>query len=78
MNICVSNESEVTLAEYAKALPVHCHMKHSSDCKECFGMQAVATSVLENGYVRLADAFRAAFPGTTYHSHSAKRRLLQH
>ena len=52
-------------------------MNHSSDCKECFGFQSVTTSVLENGFVKLADAFRAAFPGTTYHSHSAKRRLLR-
>jgi len=75
--ICISNESEVTLTEYAKALPVHCRMKRSSDCKECFGLQSVATSMLENGFVKLADIFRAAFPGRTYHSHSAKRRLLR-
>jgi len=57
--ICISNESEVTLTEYAKALPVHCRMNHSSDCKECFGFQSVTTSVLENGFLKLADAFHA-------------------
>ena len=56
---------------------MHCRMNHSSDCKECFGFQSVTTSVLENGFLELADAFRAAFPFTTYPSHSAKRRLLR-
>lgn len=52
-------------------------MRHSTDCKDCQGLQTVATAVLDSGYIQLSDAFRLAFPGTTYHSHSAKRHLLQ-
>lgn len=49
----------------------------SSDCKECKGLQAITCAVLDNGFVRLSDTFRSAFPGVTYHSHSAKCRVLQ-
>jgi len=37
----------------------------------------VAQRVLQNGFVLLTEAFRSAFPNVTYHSHSAKRHLLQ-
>ena len=40
-------------------------------------VQATACAVLENDFVWLSDAFRSAFPGVTYHSHSAKCRTLQ-
>lgn len=40
-------------------------------------MQAIASAILDEGYIRLSDAFRMAFPGVTYHSHNAKSRILR-
>ena len=75
--ICVSGESELTLSEYELALPTYCHAYHPASCKECSGLQAIASAVLHEGYIRLSDAFRMAFPGVTYHSQSAKSRILR-
>ena len=60
------------------ALPHYCTLKHKSTY--LFSMPStlkVAQSVLQNGFVLLTEAFWSAFPNVTYHSHSAKRRLLQ-
>ena len=43
----------------------------------CPPLLSVAQKVIENGFVQLSQAFRSAFPHVAYHSHSAKRRLLQ-
>ena len=68
---------ELTLSEYNLALPTYCNTKHSTNCKGCTGLQAIVSAVLKEGYIRLSDAFRMAFPGIIYHSHSAKSRILQ-
>ena len=43
----------------------------------CSSFVTVAHNVIKNGFVKLSQAFRSAFPHIAYHSHSAKRRLLQ-
>ena len=40
-------------------------------------MIQAAQMILNNGIVPMSDVVRLAFPGVTYHSLNAKRRLLQ-
>ena len=75
-DISVSN-CEHTLSEYAATLPKYCSLMHKSTCSVCPAFLSVAKKILENGFVQLAEAFKSAFPQVTYHSNSAKRRLLQ-
>ena len=80
-----SNESVITfvstcnmsLSKYASTLPEYCSRMHGSSCTVCQALLTVAQTVLDNGFVLLAQAFKSAFPNVTYHSHSAKQRLLQ-
>ena len=76
-DVCCSKCQEISLADYAYALPQFCTIKHKSTCSICPALVNVAQNVLQNGFVLLTDAFRSAFPNVTYHSHSAKHCLLQ-
>ena len=75
--VSVSRVRNLSLAEYMLALPAYCAAKHSESCTECSSLLQVAKTVLENGFVKLADAHRSAFPSVSYHSHSAKRKFLK-
>ena len=50
---------------------------HRQPCTSCESLLSIARSVLENGFVVLAQAFRSAFPNVTYHTSIAKRRVLK-
>ena len=76
-DICVSRLANISLQEYITALPSYCGIYHRTGCKECVGLLQVANSVLENGYVKLSEAFRSAFPHLTYQTNSAKKKLLK-
>ena len=52
-------------------------MRHHDDCAECPGMLKIAEVILTEGYVTLSCAFKSAFPHITYHTLSAKRKLLR-
>ncbi len=65
------------MPEYAANLPKYCSLVHQPTCSTCAPLLSVAQNVLQNGFERLSQAFKSAFPRVTYHSHSAKRRLLQ-
>ena len=77
-NVCVCSNPELSFEEYTVALPKYCEILHSvsSCCKDCKALLAIACSALENGFVRLCDIFRSAFPGVTYHAHSAISRIF--
>ena len=76
-DVSVSVVSNLSLAQYVLALPAYCVAKHRQGCAECPSLLQVAKIVLENGFVKLSDAHRSAFPSVTYHSHSAKRKFLK-
>ena len=76
-DVCVSNVTGISLADYAYALPHFCKLNHPLQCARCPGLVSIAQSILTNGFVPLSEAFRATFPNVSYHSHSAKRLLLQ-
>ena len=76
-DICVSVVVGISLSEYANTLADYCKLRHGTDCTTCSSFIAVALNVIENGFVKLSQAFKTAFPHVAYHSHSAKRRLLQ-
>ena len=75
-NICVSKLRGISLQEYIQVLPVYCR-RHHNCCVKCQGLLRVASSVLEKGFVPLSSAFKDAFPGLCYQTHSAKQKLLQ-
>ena len=76
-DVSVSRVSNLSLAEYVLALPAYCVAKHREGCSECSSLLQVAKTILENGFVKLSDAHRSAFPSVSYHSHSAKRKFLK-
>lgn len=59
------------------ALPEYCALQHPSNCSLCSSLLTIAKMVLENGFVLLSETYRSAFPHVTYHSSSAKKRVLQ-
>ena len=56
---------------------MHCELYHQSGCTECIGLLQVAKAILENGYVKLAEAFHSAFPHLSYKTNSAKQKVLK-
>lgn len=51
--------------------------ERNSDCMKCPPMLAAAEMILKDSICTLSNVFKTFFPDTTYHSHQAKRRLLQ-
>ena len=76
-NICVSICQTLSLSDYVSNLPRYCSLVHNPTCTSCTSLLSIAKSILENGFVLLAKAFRSAFPNVTYHTENAKRRVLK-
>ena len=73
---CCSCE-HISLADFATNLLKYCAMAHTPSCLMCPPLLSVAQKVIENGFVQLSQTFMSGFPRVAYHSHSAKRCLLQ-
>ena len=76
-DICVSSCEGISLSEYATNLPRFCSLAHNPMCSVCPAFLTVSQTIPEKGFVQLSQAFKSAFPQVTYHSYSAKCRLLQ-
>ena len=75
--ISISNCRNISLCDYVLYLPTYCSRMHRQTCTSCESLLSIARSLLENGFVVLAQAFRSAFPNVTYHTSIAKRRVLK-
>ena len=67
----------MSLQEYINARSIYCCNKHSQPCIECMSMLSIANSVLTDGYAKLSETFKTAFPTLTYKSDIARRKILQ-
>ena len=76
-NVCVSSNVHLTLNEFMLACKEYCKLHHShSLCTECTGLINIAKLVTDHGFYSLPSAFKS-FPGVSYSSATAKRKLLQ-
>ena len=69
--ISISNCRNISLCDYVLYLPTYCSRMHRQPCTSCESLLSIARSVLENGFVVLAQA------NVTYHTSIAKRRVLK-
>ena len=76
-DIIVCDCEHISLPDYVANLPRYCSLVHKTTCSVCPALIHISNIILEKGFLQLSEAFKSAFPDTTYHSHSAKRRLLQ-
>lgn len=75
--VCVCSCNYISFSDYAMNLPRYCSLLHKPSCSVCPTLLGISEAILSNGFLLLSQAFKSAFPHVTYHSHSAKRRLLQ-
>ena len=75
-DVFTSNFIGLTLSQYCIVREYYCAKNHKA-CTQCRAMIQAARTILMNGIVPMADVFKDVFPGVTYHSLNAKRRLLQ-
>lgn len=54
-----------------------CKAKHGQPCLSCNGLLKVAEVVHKEGFVKLSDAFKLAFPTQSYRTNIARERFLQ-
>ena len=77
-NVCVSANLSLSLKEYCFACEQYCLINHNQHkCTACSQMIEAANLVLKHGFYPLSSVFRDSFPGITYKSATAKRKLLQ-
>ena len=77
-NICVSSCVDLSLEEYCCVRQEYCLSYHQqSNCSNCANMVKAAKQILSNGFYPLSHVFHSCFPGVTYTSATAKRKLLQ-
>ena len=67
----------LSLSEYIRARTEHCRNTHNSPCHECTSLLLIARGVEANGWKKLGEAFKSAFPNVTYTAAYARRRFLQ-
>lgn len=75
--VSVSKFKELSLQEYSYICELYCSQYHRKSCSKCPLMIKAANLVLESGICSLQSVFKEVFPGVTYHTGNAKRRLLQ-
>lgn len=76
-SITLTTVTNISLSDYVSARMYYCQSKHATACTSCKSLCTIGRMVLENGFVQLSKAFRTNFPSVTYHSQSAKHRVLQ-
>ena len=77
-NICVSQNTDLTLQEYIFACRQFCLLNHDQQkCSECKCMCTAGSFLLEQGFCLLSSLFRSSFPNVTYKSENAKRKLIR-
>ena len=67
----------LSLKEYIAARTLYCEMHHKQPCTSCNAMLTVAQAVNSNGFQKLSEAFKAAFPKLNYKQDTARLQLLQ-
>ena len=76
-NVYISIFQGLSLSEYITAHTHYCQITHSLPCNECTSILSVARKIEQNGWEKLGEAFKNAFPNVSYTPHHARRRLLQ-
>ena len=76
-SIYVSKCDSLTLSEYVEARKEFCKDVHKYGTCDCTSMLHVATTILNEGFLSLKQAYTQHFPSVKYKSDHARRRLLQ-
>ena len=78
INVCVSNNSYLSLKEYIFVCMEYCLLHHDQpSCSECSALIKAANLIADNGFYPMSVAFKSCFPNVTYSSAIAKRKLVQ-
>ena len=67
----------LTLSEYVKAKKEFCKDVHKYGTCDCISMLQIATTILNEGFLSLKQAYTKHFPSVKYKTDHARRRLLQ-
>ena len=76
-SIYVSKCDNLTLSEYVKARKEFCKYVHKYGTCDCISMLQIATTILNEGFLSLKQAYTKHFPSVKYKPDHARRRLLQ-
>lgn len=73
----VSRLEGFTLDKYILTKENLCYEEHKQPCTACIGLLSVAKQILDEGFIKLNEAFAMSTPGVKYKAKDAKRKLLQ-
>lgn len=73
----VSRLEGFTLDKYILTKENICYEEHKQPCTACIGLLSVAKQILDEGFIKLNEAFAMSTPGVKYKAKDAKRKLLQ-
>ena len=73
----VSRLEGFTLDKYILTKENICYEEHKQPCTACIGLLSVAKQILDEGFIKLNEAFTMSTPGVKYKAKDAKRKLLQ-
>lgn len=73
----ITNFRNLTLEEYIYIRSYFCHTGHMQPCLQCLSMLSIANTVVSEGYCKLSESFRKAFPALSYKTDIARERVLQ-
>lgn len=73
----VSRLEGFTLDKYILTKENICYEEHKQPCTACIGFLSVAKQILDEGFIKLNEAFAMSTPGVKYKAKDAKRKLLQ-
>lgn len=73
----VSRLEGFTLDKYILIKENICYEEHKQPCTACIGLLSVAKQILDEGFIKLNEAFAMSTPGVKYKAKDAKRKLLQ-
>ena len=77
-NIYVSKMEGISLVNFVKVSSFVCKERHKQPCTNCEGKIKVAKYDLQQGYIKLSDAFKICSPDVSkYSAKDARRKLLQ-
>ena len=73
----VSRLEGFTLDKYILTKEDIYYEEHKQPCTACIGLLSVAKQILDEGFIKLNEAFAMSTPGVKYKAKDAKRKLLQ-
>ena len=75
--VYTTNFNGLTLEEYIHVRSYVCSTEHNQPCSQCASMLSIANTVFTNGYCKLSESFKTAFPTASYKTDIARQRVLQ-